>query len=646
MAFDENDYTPDVGTMVDRVRSSMLHTDYRFNFLEAIAANALDDAQTFVSNVEEFIKTLSVDEFPQLETSEMDEIPDLDYSNRPELGRLDFTFNAPSFSKDLQLKSFEAVDSLINGLSFDLPNLGSADVSLPSAPNLAALGNIPASPSVSMPAVPAAPTNLAIPDPPTIRDFDVIDFPTVSIPSFDVDFVPSVIANPGEFSWGDTPVYTSDIYADILINLLDGLRNGGTGLAPDVEQAIYDNHLRRINEASESRIEEAENYFAGRGFTLPSGMLAYKLSRISREALASKEQASREVMTSQAELAQKNTHFIMERGLQLEGVLREFFVSNANMSLSAQKAAAGYAIEAHRAMAEGARLNIEQWKAQYEVWKAKVENAKLPFEEAKLKLEIAKGNADIQRLHVDIYKSRLDGARMGLDLYKGQLDAVRVAAEIEGIRVQIFESEIKAWLARVEANSQLVNLYKGQLEGEKVKVDIFNAEVTGYVQTLEARKKKLDALIARRDSIVEENKARVLEFNAYVDKYKADLDAETKIIGAKVDGFRADAAAYSAETDREKAHYEAKLSQIDSRVKVAGYKLQESMARLEAAVRGFESIKKLQLEGLTGVMNVGAQLAASAIQGINTNTSISYSGGDSFQQSTSWQHSKVVTASA
>ena len=646
MAFDENDYTPDVGTMVDRVQSSMLHTDYRFNFLEAIAANALDDARTFVSNVEGFIRTLTMDDIPQLETTEMEDIPDLDYSNRPELGKLDFTFNAPSFSETLQLRSFDAVDSLINDLSFDLPSIGSADVSLPAAPQLASLGAMPASPSVSMPSVPAAPTNLEIPDPPTIRDFDVVDFPTVSIPNFDIDFVPAVVTAPGEFSWGDAPTYTSDIYSDILVKLLDGLRNGDTGLAPDVEQAIYDNHLRRINEENESRIEEAENYFAGRGFTLPSGMLAYKLSRVSREAMASKEQASREVMISQAELAQKNTHFIMERGIQLEGVLREFFVSNANMSLNAQKAAADYAIEVHRAMADGARLRIEQWKAQYDVWKAKVENAKLPFEEAKLKLEIAKGNADIQRLHVDIYKGRLDGARMGLDFYKGQLEAVRVGAEIEQLKVQIFESEIKAWLARVEANSQVVNLYKGQLEGEKIKVDIFNAEVTAHVQALEARKKKLEALIARRDSIVEENKARVLEFNAYVDKYKADLDAETKILGAKVDGFKADAAAYSAETDREKAHYEAKLHQIDSRVKVAGYKLQESVTRLEAAVRGFESIKKLQLEGLTGVMNVGAQLAASAIQGINTNTSISYNGSDGFQQSTSWQHSKMVTVSA
>ncbi len=103
------------------------------------------------------------------------------------------------------------------------------------------------------------------------------------------------------------------------------------------------------------------------------------------------------------------------------------------------------------------------------------------------------------------------------------------------------------------------------------------------------------------------------------------------------------AAGYEAETSRDEAYYKSKAEEIRSKVQEAGFRLQHAIAKIESSIKAYQAVKQLEMAGTEGVMNVGAQLAAAAVQGINTSASLSYNAGDSYSASDSNSFSKIIS---
>ncbi|RKZ09458.1 hypothetical protein DRQ25_06270, partial [Candidatus Fermentibacteria bacterium] len=75
----------------------------------------------------------------------------------------------------------------------------------------------------------------------------------------------------------------------------------------------------------------------------------------------------------------------------------------------------------------------------------------------------------------------------------------------------------------------------------------------------------------------------------------------------------------------------------------AHYQLDRAIAQVNASVEGFKALKSLQGAGVEGLMNVGAQLAASSMNAINANASMGTT--QSGQESESWSHHDSMTES-
>ena len=625
----------DLANAVARKQQAFLQVNDRMEYLEDIANTALVDTKEYIRDLQELLESLEMPDFSEFDV-ELAPLNGIDYGSRPSL---------ESFLDDVE---FEDFDRELNLLSVD--EISDEDVDFPEfavpvpeyeripRPELEEISSLPEPPDINAVSIPDKPS-FSFPEKPNISDVSLPSAPVIDIPPFDETILPWDLAVPETFSWGE-PVYVSDYWADLLTKILYGIRNGGTGLSEEVEQAIYNNHLLRTAEQNEKEIIAAETYYAARGFTLPSGLLSAKLSEIHNRIAKTNIEESNKIMISQAELAQKNTQFVIEKGIELESIARKFFIDHMTASINAQKMVLESSILVYNAAIDKIKLGFDDIRMKSEIWKTKAEHALTRLEIFKTEMEAAKVHVEVNKSKTELYATEMGAVELYVKVYNGQLEGAKIEAEIQSLKFSMYEALIKGFIAKVELNKSRVAMYEAELSGEKTKSEIYSSQVSAYSAEIAAKSKILDSLISKREFVIEQNKALILEFEAYSKVHIADTENKAKILSAKVDGFKALTDAYEAETNTESAHLRLQIQENEAIIQRENARIQQAIAKLSATTSAFEVVKKLQISGTEGIMNVGAQLAASAIQGINTSSSMSYGGSDSYNSSESTSYSK------
>lgn len=134
--------------------------------------------------------------------------------------------------------------------------------------------------------------------------------------------------------------YDSSLYTALLARIIADLTTGASGIGGTVEQEIYDRYLARTATDNDRQYREAEDYHASRNFDLPTGALNGTMLEVSASIAAKNLEASGKIMIEQAELAQKNSQFVIGAARELETVLRDFHDKTNNRSLDTAKALA------------------------------------------------------------------------------------------------------------------------------------------------------------------------------------------------------------------------------------------------------------------------------------------------------------------
>lgn len=98
-------------------------------------------------------------------------------------------------------------------------------------------------PPIVMPDVPHAPS-LTLPDVPELGNVVIPSAPAIKLPLFDADLPDEILKTPAEFNWQESP-YNSPVWIDPLTKTVDGIREGGTGLAPEVYADIWNRAVSR-----------------------------------------------------------------------------------------------------------------------------------------------------------------------------------------------------------------------------------------------------------------------------------------------------------------------------------------------------------------------------------------------------------------
>lgn len=534
--------------------------------------------------------------------------------------------------------------------SFDTPpDLGSVSITLPASftpddivipdiisdiPVYTALitgFSIPDAPVFSVPDMPVAPsidTDFTVSDAPTpdyggLPDLYTLDLPTFTAPVLDpfTAPVPDFTAVPPDSSvlWTE-PAYQAQL-ATTVKSILSSLLSGATGIAEDVERAIWERDRARLDATAGASVAEANDQWASKGFVLPPGTLIAQVLAITRENSNKVAQASRDVAIKQADLEQSNRQFAIGKALEFEKIFVDIFLAVTQRSFEIAK----YAVEA--------------------------------------KIQIF--NAQIAAFDVEnkIFESQIAQARIGLEYAQAQISVYKTRIEAESLKASInkdliaaFSAKIAAFTSQVEAYRAIVQAATAKVDLQKMKVDLYRAEIDGVVAQVSEKKAEFDAYSSRVDAekakaSLEESNARVYTARVQAITSVAELqlkqtDAQIAVSGQKLQyavaelnrlgqlaqeqlaQIQARTAVYEAFTRRGTAEFEADKSvaalnlqaQIEaSRVLIAEY--QANIQMWTAEVTKITAFASINMEAIKGAGQIASTLAAGALAGTSVGTS-------------------------
>lgn len=539
---------------------------------------------------------------------DMPDIPDseLNFTSLPTVSSIEmpqFNFPAPSF------------------IDLDAPT-----ITMPPDP-----GDTPSVNEVERPTAPS----LTLPAPPMFSEIKLPEAPSITLPPFEYDLPSFTLDSPERFKWDAPYNYMSDVYADLIAKVLNDIRNGGTGLSVAVEADLYQRYLDRTRDENDRMYTETQNYWAARGFSLPPGALAGALNEINQQIARNNQAASRDITISQAELALKNTQFMVEMGAKLEGMIREFYATEMNRSLDAAKVGAQNAIEIYNAGVQLANLSLERFKAYAAAYETQVRSALVRVEIFKAQIEGAKVTAEVQQVLVAIYTAQLGAIELMVKIYVTQIEGAKMAAELEALKVTLYGEKVKTYIARLDGEKTKAAIYETRLGAEGVKANIYKAQVDGYASQADVIIKQYEVQIKQLELVLRQNANEIERYKAELSAYEARTKAITSQSSMMVDGFKVEAEIYKAQTQAETAILGVKIEEVKAKIAEADMNMRTAVAEIEATTRSFVAVKELQLKGAESIMSTGAQLTASAMNAVNASATYGYGSSDSWSTSQS-----------
>ncbi len=261
----------------------------------------------------------------------------------------------------------------------------------------------------------------------------LLPIPTVDLSALIPAAMPASIV--AAINWLENGPDTT-LYAKLLARLLNDLQSGATGLDPAVEQEIYNRALARQAAENTKTYSEINDYFASRGFDLPPGAMAGRLQEAASEIARNNAEINGKIMIEQAELAQKNSQFVIQASKDLEAVLRDFTSKSNDRNLDYAKAVAANAISLYSE-------NVKGYVAAMEANKAYVETQ---VENLKAAVEYNKGLVSSFAAEAEAY-----GAVVTAKSKKNESLLGAIRAEIEGYDAETraiaanYDTQIRAW---------------------------------------------------------------------------------------------------------------------------------------------------------------------------------------------------------
>lgn len=539
---------------------------------------------------------------------------------RPEIATIEvevtpFTDEAPTMP-DVDLTAGTPPEFNVTDPGFQIPEAPTVDFPIfdDNAPQVTD-ADIPTRPTWDLPAVPVL-SAVSIPSP-----------PEYNLPDFEGE-LPTMDITPPEpmFYWNEAE-YSSAVKAQLATKILADLISGGSGLDTETEQAIYDRATARQELENNQLYDEAMSFFAARGFRLPPGALAGRLQEAAYKIAQTRTDLNNDILVQQSKLAQENTHFIIDRGIQMEKNLMDYTNQYQQRAFEAAKYVVEAALIIYQAKVEAYKAQLEIYRTQAEVYKARIQAEIAKAELYKAQIEAVKASVDVQRLMIEAYKAQVESVMTLIEVYKAEMEGAKIQAQIDGIRIEGFRALVEVYKARIQAATARYEAYQAQIAGEKARAEMYEAQVRGFAARVDAFKATAEVDISRVQAQVELNKGRVESFKALIERYKAQVDAAIKQAEVEVDIEKLDVAMYEADVKRYESEVEATAKVFLGRVEEAKARADIQVKEAEVAVREAVARYGLVTGSTEAAAKVAAQLAASALSMVSASASLGYQEG-------------------
>ena len=338
---------------------------------------------------------------------------------------------------------------------------GTIDADEPDRPNIENLVDNTALPDVEAIVFPDLPSDADTELPAVITLEDITLPDDIVINNIELD--PSLVfpqdtmtdSDVSAFEYSESE-YVSDLQDAVKAKLLYDVVNGGTGLAPDVETAIFERQEERDQIELEEAVQRVRDEWSQNLFSLPNGALEAAIKDVYDKFELIKLDRSRDIAIKQAELAQTNTHFALSSSIAYEGQLLQHADNVANRALDAAKSVVNLGIALFNVQLQRYQTALEAYRTGVQVFVEELRAEGLKVQNYTAQMSGAKVKADVQGQRISNYANQVSAISEIYNNYRVQVEAVGVKAGVEAEKLRAFKIKIEAEVDKVRA---LVAIY-------------------------------------------------------------------------------------------------------------------------------------------------------------------------------------------
>jgi hypothetical protein len=411
----------------------------------------------------------------------------------------------------------------------------------------------------------------------------------MTIPTFDATLpVDTLVAPTATFQWAEV-AYQSSLLDAATAKLMDDLENGGYGIEPADEAALWDRARAREVEAAQGQVEEIFRLAAARGWSQPPGDTLVAAQRAMQESADKVSSFSRDIALKRSEMYVENRKFTITEVRGFETVLINYHNAVMERSLNAAKAVVELGISIFNATVQRFNASLEAYKAESVAFEQRVRAVLSQAEIYRTTMEGKRIELDSQRAQVEIYRGQLAGVQAVSDLYRSRVEARRVLSEIQRLKIEGFRAQVEGYVASVQARQAQAQIYTSTVQGQTARVQAFEAQARAFSAQADGARARSDALVGKARADAERVNALVRAYEAKVSAFRARFDAIAEQIRALISRYGVDAQVFATRGNvySEAARVGVTQAQVESslRFKALDIVIENAKMHLEALTR-------------------------------------------------------------
>ena len=238
--------------------------------------------------------------------------------------------------------------------------------------------------------------------------------------------------------------YTSSVLTALQAKLLDSLQNGGNGIDPDVQTAMFERESERALLVHNDAIDRIAAEWSKRGWSMPNGALAaaFEVEQINYD--NKRLDMSRDIAMKSFELAQANTHLVIQQSVAIEASLLQWTNNIAERVFQMSKAVVDAQLQKYKTQTDGANAQTQA-----------------VIQEALGKIEYNKGIVSQYTSFITAYQAKVQAEAARLDAvikgYEGEALVFKTQADFDiakvGLDLKVIDAQINQAIA--EANLRI-----------------------------------------------------------------------------------------------------------------------------------------------------------------------------------------------
>ena len=585
-------------------------------------------ANTAFSAAQSAIDSLSTASFPQNLPDPPDPVAiissaslgsDLSFDEVPVIQTLDQSPVAPFTPATI------VIDDLTDEIPAYVPII--TGVSIPDPPTVQ---------PVTMPAVPTVSTEFNVPDAPdsnfgtapALVSYDLPIYVPPVLPLFN-EAAPTFDAIPPSpvIDWTE-PVYSSDIQDQIKV-VLGEMLDGGTGLPAAVERAIWERGREREDDRSEQEVAAAMSQWTTRGFSHPPGQLNNQIIVLRDMTGRKVNELSREVMTKQADLEQKNRQFAVQYGIDYERVFTAVFLAVVDRNFQIAKFTVESQIQLYNMLVTSFNVEQQIFAQKVLVYKTQLDAAFYDIKAFEAEVGAYKAGAEMNVAMTQAYAEQVKAYSHEVDAYNSLVKAETEKANLQRVKVELYKAQVDGVVAEIQAQREVFMAYDSKIKGETSKVQLEEANSRAYVAQVQAIGEKATIIVKQADANISRDRLN-LDWNI------ANMQRITTLNGQQVSLAQTELAAFEAVNRKAETKYRADLegqraslqTAIElGKLQIAKYEVLSS--QWKTRVQEIVQMAEINAASLRAAGQIASTMAAGAMAASHVSAGLSASGSAS-----------------